>query len=797
MKLIVNIFIYVLLYYAIVSGQTLKSEFQIIDFGDYIGVHSMECIDSDNDGTEEIFIMSMNGLYKLQKFSGNYIVHQCADMYTNLNTNKMISAGTIINSGNGFVCYTILSNGLVRVYDAKNLNLIDEFTVFDPSLTPDYYGITAFNYICFAVEDLNNDGILEMIVVGSDYLKVIQLSDKSQIFFSTLYGVGSEYVGSKVLTVGNIDLDPFKEIILSTGQVIDSNTFEVKYVYSSSPTRNLFLADVNGDTRLDLLFTDYNRQALRAKSYQDSLVTLWTINIPHEVMALKLFDIIGDQNPELIVGTYQQAYLRVYDLATQSLIDEVHSSFTSCVSNLTVGDPDSDNLKEYIWSIGGCSTGPDNLVITDVITKTEEWKSKDLRGPFYLNFFNDNNNVEYWGASRQSQSHQAIGSIFNFQNIYNSITFYEPNSLGIYGDYINSVYCYQMNGVENYILIGDEDHLYKINRTTLSNENILVSSESPRGVKVITVDDIDNDSNPEILLLFGRNKIMAYDFITLMHEWTIVDNRFFRIRELLVDNLGIKKILFCAESNFQTGYVGYYNAETQTLQWLDSSLTIITSVSNIAQDATLSQYVLFGDENGLVYKVNLNTFNKSLLFDNGMEISDLKIINVDLEATDEIIFVDEKIKILDSQSFEIQNQTLEVNADAFFNDLIVMDIDRDTLMNIIWYNSSGSFEYELPTKFLTGINHFELNFLGYDLSQNYPNPFNPYTKIRYEIPYRAFVTLNIYNVLGNNIATLVNEEKPAGSYEVQFTGKILPSGIYFYQLHTDQFIETKKMILLK
>jgi len=797
MKLIVKIFVIVSFCIGIAFGQILKNEFQMIDFGDYIGIHSMECIDSDEDGKDEIFIMSMNGLYKLEKFNDNYIVNQCADMYINLNTNKMISCGTIIKSGNEFVCYTVLSNGLVRVYDAKNLNLIDEFTVFDTSLTPDYYGITSFNYICCAVEDLNNDGILEMIVVGSDYLKVIRLSDKSQIFFSDLYGVGSEYVGSKVLSVGNIDLDPYKEIILSTGQVINSNTFEVKYVYSSSPTRNLFLAEINGDNRLDLLFTDYYRQALSAKSFEDSLVTLWTINIPHEVMALKVFDVTGDQNPELIVGTYQQAYLRVYDLVTQNLIDEIHSSFTSCVSNLTIGDPDYDNLNEYIWSIGGCSTGPDNLIITDVITKNEEWKSKDLRGPFYLNFFNDDNNIEFWGASQQSQSHQAIGSIFSFENIYNSISFYEPNTLGIYGDYISSVYCYQLNGVENYILIGDEDHLYKINRTTLSTENILVSSQSPRGVRVVTVDDIDNDSNPEIVLLFGFNKIMAYDLNTLMYEWTIEDNRFFRIRDLSVENLGGKKIFFCAESHFQTGYSGYYNAETQTLQWLDSSMTIVTSISNIARDENSNNYLLLGDENGLLYKVNLNTLNKSILFDNGMMISELKVRNVDLETTDEIILVDDKIKIVDSQTFELKYSTNEVNASAFSNYLIIEDIDNDTLMNFIWNNSTGLFEYELTTKFLTGIKQYEVTPFSYNLSQNYPNPFNPSTKIQYEIPERSFVTIKIYDVLGNEIDVIANEERLQGKYEIEFNGTSLTSGIYFYQIQAGNFVETKKMILLK
>jgi photosystem II stability/assembly factor-like uncharacterized protein len=87
------------------------------------------------------------------------------------------------------------------------------------------------------------------------------------------------------------------------------------------------------------------------------------------------------------------------------------------------------------------------------------------------------------------------------------------------------------------------------------------------------------------------------------------------------------------------------------------------------------------------------------------------------------------------------------------------------------------------------------------LQQNYPNPFNPSTRIQYAISRRQFVTLKVYDLLGKEVATLVNEEKPAGSYEVEFNSassiKNLASGIYFYRLQAEDFVETKKMLLLK
>ena len=80
--------------------------------------------------------------------------------------------------------------------------------------------------------------------------------------------------------------------------------------------------------------------------------------------------------------------------------------------------------------------------------------------------------------------------------------------------------------------------------------------------------------------------------------------------------------------------------------------------------------------------------------------------------------------------------------------------------------------------------------------QNYPNPFNPATTIKYSIPELSFVTLKIYDVLGNEIVNLVNEEKSTGNYEIELNGNELPSGIYFYKIQAGSFVETKKMVLL-
>ena len=110
----------------------------------------------------------------------------------------------------------------------------------------------------------------------------------------------------------------------------------------------------------------------------------------------------------------------------------------------------------------------------------------------------------------------------------------------------------------------------------------------------------------------------------------------------------------------------------------------------------------------------------------------------------------------------------------------------------------GSFEYSKEVEVEIS------NPVSYSLTQNYPNPFNPSTKIKFTIPFvtlseveGSLVTLKVYDILGNEITTLMNEEKPAGTYEVAFDGAGLTSGLYFYTLKTGSLSETKKMILLK
>lgn len=161
--------------------------------------------------------------------------------------------------------------------------------------------------------------------------------------------------------------------------------------------------------------------------------------------------------------------------------------------------------------------------------------------------------------------------------------------------------------------------------------------------------------------------------------------------------------------------------------------------------------------------------------------------------------------------------------DNFLNSLNASVIKRDTIKDIqqideLWsiqnrsidsvvYEQNRSQErfgyvdtyrlFEQGNRIVTSINKEEPIPSFYVLMNNYPNPFNPSTTITYQLPKQIKIKIIICDILGREVATIVNEEKSAGKYSVLFDGNNLSSGIYFYQLLTDDIILTKKLVLMK
>ncbi|HMN24474.1 MAG TPA: T9SS type A sorting domain-containing protein [Ignavibacteriaceae bacterium] len=209
--------------------------------------------------------------------------------------------------------------------------------------------------------------------------------------------------------------------------------------------------------------------------------------------------------------------------------------------------------------------------------------------------------------------------------------------------------------------------------------------------------------------------------------------------------------------------------------------------------ATASAGLVVFNENGIV-PVELASFTSSVTDNNvtlswqtatetnnrGFQIERRKTQNESNENWNSIGFVNGNGTTTEPQSYSFVDKDLEAGKYNYR----LKQIDFDGTFE---YSNTIEVEINVPSKF--------------SLEQNYPNPFNPNTIIQYSISSRQFVSIKVFDVLGKEVATLVNEEKNAGNYNIEFNPessiKNPASGIYFYQLKAGNFIETKKMTLLK
>lgn len=188
------------------------------------------------------------------------------------------------------------------------------------------------------------------------------------------------------------------------------------------------------------------------------------------------------------------------------------------------------------------------------------------------------------------------------------------------------------------------------------------------------------------------------------------------------------------------------------------------------------------------------------------------------DTLQQLVFTQAINKVLDSSGvypnwFKIivdnsPNLSGYIEVPAWWGDLCEVQPEQISGNSIGFYEVSQSWGvfHDLPIKLIiervpvSVENEFE-NEIDFKLYQNYPNPFNPSTRIQYQVASSSYVTLKVYDVLGNEFATLVDEYKPAGSYEVEFQSTVgslqLASGVYYYQLRAGEFDQIKKMILMR
>ena len=243
---------------------------------------------------------------------------------------------------------------------------------------------------------------------------------------------------------------------------------------------------------------------------------------------------------------------------------------------------------------------------------------------------------------------------------------------------------------------------------------------------------------------------------------------------------------------------------------------IVTGQKNLSPAGSDEDIILNrSTDNGLTWSQGIRVNQDAL---NNGRIQLFPAIHVDKYGGVNIIFYDDRNTTSDSlgiflarsddggntwREFEISDHNFKPTPIAGFQgkmgDNISITSANEKLWPVWMDNSVGRYQiWTVPIDISTvDVKEEHPAKSHFQLEQNYPNPFNPYTSIQYAAGTRQFVSIKIYNVLGNEVATLVNEEKPAGEYKVEFNGSDLPSGLYFYRLEAGNYTETKKMVLIK
>ena len=194
---------------------------------------------------------------------------------------------------------------------------------------------------------------------------------------------------------------------------------------------------------------------------------------------------------------------------------------------------------------------------------------------------------------------------------------------------------------------------------------------------------------------------------------------------------------------------------------------------------------LTSDYNDLYYEPN--QYN-CLVNAGGMDyysLEEWQVMNNDINSYSEMPnFVDPYLHIDKSIVTSLNSRGIPIGG---------IDIDIDKEMRSATSPDIGADEFEGNA---SGVGE-ESMITEFTLEQNYPNPFNPSTNIRFMMPQQLLVVIKVYDILSNEIETLINEEKPTGTYEITWFAEGLPSGVYFYQLKAGNYVKTKKMVLMK
>ena len=602
------------------------------------------------------------------------------------------------------------------------------------------------------ITDLDNDGIKELVVTTQG---------NSQGHLSTLYifeadgGIRAQvdvdyyFDPTEFPSIADIDNDDEMEIIMectgpSDNQILifDSQgnleqNFAIEFQMSDDLFGSTVLADVNQDSTLEIIYGGWYLDGAR----------------------LVVLDNNGNNMPGFPVLLEENNGLCQTNTPAVGNLDDDDDWEIVTISHKNNTPPDTTNIRAYnidgslLWvqkigSISNCDPvigDVNNDGFNEVIFNSEDGVYiLDKNGNFLLNLTLGQGMDHSDIALADLDSHNDLELIFEYgfslYAIHDDGTIMFTNSSAwitvnppVAGDINN-------DGLPD-IVINSEDSVYAL------NYNGVVLEGFPKPMRPISwytypaIDDIDNDGKVDVVSSSNWIDTVPDSAIGIIYVWELNNDY--------------------QQSTMQ--WQMYQHDPQHTGNYLGGNIVPVELVSFTAEfinKEVLLKWTTATETNNQGFEVERKVSSGQTSASNWEKIINIAGYGTTTEPK--------------SYSFTDEN----VTNGRYTYRLKQMDFD-------------GTFEYSREVDVDVSVPY------QFALGQNYPNPFNPVTIIKYSIPQSSNVIIKIFGILGNEIETLVNEEKPAGNYELNWNAANLPSGAYFYQLKAGNFIQTKKMILLK
>ncbi|MFC4308596.1 Ig-like domain-containing protein [Steroidobacter flavus] len=340
-------------------------------FGTGIGATGIWPVDADHDGDLDFvlgggFAFSQNATWSIVSYDAAAHRYEIAWQSVAPGSppypyDQSIQALRVVETGGTQRVWIGRANGTVDVVDLATRETLQ-------TLSPSGALVTDF-----AVEDIDNNGALEVAVVT-----------QAQTFLYNAQTLALErtlaYGGSHA-AVGNIDNDAELELVFNTGAVLQVGTSSVteEWVSSIAFGERVELADIDGDGRDEIVGADawYLIRAWDAELHS----LKWSKGVSLDISAFKVVDVTGDSTPEILYGDGQWGYVHALDAATQNELWNIQNA-DSGVTNIAVFDADGDGARELLFGAGWHSTGPDHLNVHDLATQAQEWQNTIYSGPY-------------------------------------------------------------------------------------------------------------------------------------------------------------------------------------------------------------------------------------------------------------------------------------------------------------------------------------------------------------------------------------------------------------------------------